>query len=315
MAAEQSLLSREVLAALHGGFVESTLEMIHASAPLEIWPRLEVYFRDHVASMELLVETLAHPDDEPELYRSLAFFWLERRFEWTRYNQIMQYQTVLRGEADPSTFLRGGMASAFLSLLEGVLRQADVDRLIQIAAEPLELICADADEITVFIQQRAQDSVRLARARQRASLPLQRLRDHIADPSILTLLESYDQLGWASQEVAQVPVSLAWARLKQHVPSDNRLNVIEDMRDVAPLDARALEEACAVLPGLLWAALAALPDVGLITVYLRMHPNNTLRVELNPSPEDALSADGFICDADGLYVWTASSIELSAAAG
>lgn len=90
---------------------------------------------------ELVAElalALGEPDDEEELYRTITDLWLELKFEWARHNQVMNYQLIRRGEADPRVMARGGVCSHVIMALESLLRPRDIAGLTSLVAAPLE---------------------------------------------------------------------------------------------------------------------------------------------------------------------------------
>jgi hypothetical protein len=75
-------------------------------------------------------------DDTTEALTMLPWIWLELRFEWMRYNLQMQYQTMLRGTADPVLMARGAALSYVLELVELHLDAESAFLVQKIAADP-----------------------------------------------------------------------------------------------------------------------------------------------------------------------------------
>ena len=75
-------------------------------------------------------------DDSVEAYSLLPGIWLELRFEWMRYNMQMQYQTVLRGRAEPTLMARGAALSYLLEAVEMSLDSESAFVVTKIAADP-----------------------------------------------------------------------------------------------------------------------------------------------------------------------------------
>ncbi len=75
-------------------------------------------------------------DDTTEALAMLPSIWLELRFEWMRYNMQMQYQTVLRGTADPLLMARGASLSSILDAVEFHLDAEAAFIVNKIAADP-----------------------------------------------------------------------------------------------------------------------------------------------------------------------------------
>jgi hypothetical protein len=91
------------------------------------------YARSRVAAMHDLAQAMPEADDEIELYRTVAAGWLELRFEWQRNNEIMNYQTVLRGHPDARVVAEGAIGSYMLSRLESCLEARHLELLAHYA--------------------------------------------------------------------------------------------------------------------------------------------------------------------------------------
>jgi len=98
---------------------------------------LRAYTVARVAAIRDLAAAMPEADDEIELYRTLAAFWLELRFEWQRNNEVMNYQTVLRGSSEPRVVAEGSVGSFMLSRFETLLDPAHLDLLARYALELL----------------------------------------------------------------------------------------------------------------------------------------------------------------------------------
>jgi hypothetical protein len=99
---------------------------------------LRDYAAARMAAIRDLATAMSEPDDEIELYRTLAAFWLELRFEWQRNNEIMNYQTVLRGAAEPRVVAEGAVGSFVLARIETLLDPSHLELLTRYALELLE---------------------------------------------------------------------------------------------------------------------------------------------------------------------------------
>lgn len=95
------------------------------------------------AQIESLALALPLPEDEPELYRSLAALWLELRFQWQRHNLVANYDTVLKGECSPLVLVRASAASYMLSRIEELLAEEHRERLGDAAVEVLDRLRED----------------------------------------------------------------------------------------------------------------------------------------------------------------------------
>ncbi len=76
-------------------------------------------------------------DDTTEALAMLPSIWLELRFEWMRYNMQMQYQTVVRGSADPLLMARGASLSYILDAVEFHLDAEAAFIVNKISADPV----------------------------------------------------------------------------------------------------------------------------------------------------------------------------------
>jgi|GEM_PF-1251445 len=74
--------------------------------------------------------------DTTEATSMLPWLWMEMRFEWMRYNMQMQYQTMLRGTAEPALMARGAALSYLLEMIELHLDSESAYVVAKIAADP-----------------------------------------------------------------------------------------------------------------------------------------------------------------------------------
>ena len=129
----------QLLVATQGDVIQHAIDGLLRDTPLE--PVSESAVRDHVVSRIAAIRDLAtamgEADDEVELYRTVAAFWLELRFEWQRNNEIMNYQTVMCDHADPRVIVEGAIGSFMLSRLELCLDAVHLDMLTRYAMELL----------------------------------------------------------------------------------------------------------------------------------------------------------------------------------
>ncbi len=97
------------------------------------------------AQIVSLATSLQHPDDEPDLYRSLAALWLELRFAWQRHNMVANYDTISTGTCAPIVLARASVASYFLLRLEALLTRQHLDKLGDSAVELLDSVRTDVE--------------------------------------------------------------------------------------------------------------------------------------------------------------------------
>ena len=82
-----------------------------------------------------LAEALDDAASEEDLYRCLASAWLEHRFEWQRYNMVLNYQAVRNGAANTLMLVTAAVCSNLLDRIEGLLDADDRDRWASFAVE------------------------------------------------------------------------------------------------------------------------------------------------------------------------------------
>jgi hypothetical protein len=97
-------------------------------------------------SLRTLAQTLSDPEDEAELYPSLAAAWLELRFEWQRYNLIANYQTVRDGSCPPLVLARASLVSGILAQVEELLEEEHRQQLMSSAVGLLDELRADVEQ-------------------------------------------------------------------------------------------------------------------------------------------------------------------------
>jgi hypothetical protein len=100
---------------------------------------LRLYAKERSAGIQTLAEALGQPEDEPELYTTIASLWLELRFEWQRHNEVMNYAAV-RETPLPQVASHGSVCSAILERLENLLLPHYRDKLDDQAIRLLEAI-------------------------------------------------------------------------------------------------------------------------------------------------------------------------------
>ena len=97
------------------------------------------------AQILALAASLQDPEDEPDLYRSLAALWLELRFAWQRHNMVANYDTIRTGTCAPIVLARASMASYVLLRIEALLAQEHLDKLGDTAVELLDSVRSDVE--------------------------------------------------------------------------------------------------------------------------------------------------------------------------
>jgi hypothetical protein len=75
-----------------------------------------------------LAQSLADRGDEEDLYRAIAAFWLQLRFEWQRHNDVLSYGDV-NGIHSPALAAEGWVGSHLLHRLESLLLPEHIEAL------------------------------------------------------------------------------------------------------------------------------------------------------------------------------------------
>jgi hypothetical protein len=99
---------------------------------------LNSYFDFKLKSLAESAKDVCLDGDESELQRLLSHIWIEYRMEWIRYNTQMQYQTVVRGQAEAELCARGAALSYLLGIIEALLSNEEIYWCTKLAAEPIE---------------------------------------------------------------------------------------------------------------------------------------------------------------------------------
>lgn len=201
-------LSSCLLQLLDADFVSQTTAALDPEwFPSELLPEMKAYATNKIDVIHEMVDAMGHEDDEPELYRSLALLWLELKFEWQRYNQVMNYQVMLKGEADPRVFAKGGICSSAIALIEGLLEPGDLEQLVDLSAAPLEFGKPDHSRLRAYLDRheaRAQEAVA------RASAVRNKVKGSTEDAALLALADS-------THALAVTPLTLAWPEIHDTV--------------------------------------------------------------------------------------------------
>lgn len=125
---------------------DELLEAVLSQLPAETGGALREQAADSVRALHDLAGALGDPEDSEDLYRSLAAFWLERRFEWERCNQVANYLLCRTGNEPPPLLLgRAAMASGVLAWIEELCSADQLRHLGQVTLELLDNIRPDVE--------------------------------------------------------------------------------------------------------------------------------------------------------------------------
>jgi len=98
---------------------------------------LKRYAEERSWAIQALAQALVHPEDEPELYPTIAALWLELRFDWQRHNEVMNYAAT-RLTPLPRVVGHGAVTSGILARLEDLLLPQHREQLADHAIVLLE---------------------------------------------------------------------------------------------------------------------------------------------------------------------------------
>jgi hypothetical protein len=141
-----SALAERVREAASSERRDALVAAVLASLPLPDGPALALRAQaaESVRALHDLAAALGAPDDVGDLYRSLAAFWLERRFEWERCNQVANYHLCRTGQEPPPALLgRAAVASGVLAWIVDLCSPDQLRRLGDVTLEVLDDIRPD----------------------------------------------------------------------------------------------------------------------------------------------------------------------------
>jgi hypothetical protein len=147
---------------------------------------LNSYFDFKLKTLAESAQDVCLDGDESELQRLLSHIWIEYRMEWIRYNTQMQYQTVVRGQAEPELCARGAALSYLLGIIEALLSNEEIYWCTKLAAEPIEYMRSRSDLTSRMVQM----SSLSGNAGQNAIGSLIQLRDELSVKIRNPLIES-----------------------------------------------------------------------------------------------------------------------------
>lgn len=118
--------------------VQATLDVV-ALTPDLTPEMLEQVAGEYLRRCERICDAFADltfDDDESEAERHIPLTWLATRYEWSRCNDQMQYQTIIKGSADTLTMARGSMLSKIAERLEAQQSRKELFWTLKLAADP-----------------------------------------------------------------------------------------------------------------------------------------------------------------------------------
>jgi chemotaxis signal transduction protein len=105
------------------------------------------YYKDRSGSIISSLRDVVMEGDETEALMMLPGIFLELRFKWNRYNAQIQYQTVLKGGADPLLAIKASVISFLMGLIEAQLSGDQVFWVYRIAADPISSVASRGDTV------------------------------------------------------------------------------------------------------------------------------------------------------------------------
>lgn len=118
--------------------VQATMDIVALTPDVtpEILDKVSNDYRERCERLCEALEDLTFDDDESEAERHIPLTWLATRYEWSRSNDQMQYQTMLKGQADTLTMARGSMLSKIAEKLEAQQTRKELFWTLKLAADP-----------------------------------------------------------------------------------------------------------------------------------------------------------------------------------
>jgi hypothetical protein len=138
MSTDTSALAERVREAASPERRDALVEVVLAPLPASTADALRAQVAESARALHDLAHALGAPGDADDLYRSLAAFWLERRFEWERCNQVANYQLCRTGQEPPPLLL--GQAAAASGVLAWIEELCSPDQLRHLGDVTLELL-------------------------------------------------------------------------------------------------------------------------------------------------------------------------------
>lgn len=102
----------------------------------EMLGQLTHEYRERCERICNAMDDLTFDDDESEAEKHIPLTWLATRYEWSRWNDQMQYQTMLKGQADTLTMAQGSMLSKIAEKLEALQSRQELFWTMKLAADP-----------------------------------------------------------------------------------------------------------------------------------------------------------------------------------
>ncbi len=123
---------------------DALVELVLAPLPAGAADALRAQAAESMRALHDLADALGAPEDADDLYRSLAAFWLERRFEWERCNQVANYLLCRTGQEPPPLLLgQAAVASGVLAWIEELCSPDQLRHLGEVTLELLDGIRPD----------------------------------------------------------------------------------------------------------------------------------------------------------------------------
>lgn len=118
--------------------VRTTMEVVALTPDLpdDMLDDVRREYRDRCEQICAALDDLTFEGDESEAERHIPLTWLAIRYEWSRCNDQMQYQTILRGAPDILTMARGSMLSKIAEKLEAQQTRKELFWSLKLAADP-----------------------------------------------------------------------------------------------------------------------------------------------------------------------------------
>lgn len=104
--------------------------------PADMLEAVRLEYLNRAGQICAALADLTFDGDESEAERHIPLTWLATRYEWSRCNDQMQYQTIIKGAPDILTMARGSMLSKIAEKLEAQQTRKELFWTLKLAADP-----------------------------------------------------------------------------------------------------------------------------------------------------------------------------------
>ncbi len=226
-------LRERLLSALDDSLLDRVEPMIaEAELPAELVEPVRAYTAAKIEALREFANALSEPEDEDELYRSTAYWWLELKNEWVRFNQVTQYRLIRFGETTPMLFAKGAVCQEVLGRVEQVILPRDLATLNDLWSEPLVVGRRDLAQLRTFLDHHKASVARIDHLMVSAAdtyAHLAQMADRAVVPEsrdeVKSLLGRYERelasLHDDMQQILSVDLAVAWRDIEARVYAES----------------------------------------------------------------------------------------------